>query len=459
MALFGKRRRRPRRRTPTVGRRSVYDHGAANSRTGVRGPDGKKYDALATWLAGVVPPDASVLRALRGLRSASRVEAARGGYLRAAVLTLRREVVGSGLVLRCQHESSDVRQAVESAWKAWARKPDITGQLSFRAMLHRVVSSIVIDGEALLLDHVVDGQYRIELLDAMRLDIEKNDERTSMGVVKDALHRPTGYWLLERERVDSYGTYGTDVRHLVPSTRLMHVFDADLPEQTRGVPWAFSTLRRFEDLRRYDEAEREASILASNIYATHTPPEDGGELSDDEQSSDSKQDVRPGEVIELEPGAAMNFHTPQHPNTAYGDFVQTNLAGAAASLGISYASLTGDLSRANFTASRMGRLAERGTVMLLRDLIVEGICQRIYGKWLMTAMLNGDLPNVPMDDLETVDFVGPAMEHVQPREAADADHLRLEDGLASRAELIRESGRDPQAVLAEIAQEHTGEQT
>ena len=453
--------RRRRRIPPVVDGRGVFDYAGAFGAHGVLSPAGKEYDGLAaaSGLGVLEPVDASVRSALKGLKRASRVEHRKGGYLRAATLAFRREVIGPGLMLRSLHPDAEVREAVEGAWSAWCADCDVTGRMSWRALLHVAVDSLVVDGEVLLREHYGDEAhgYRIELLDSLLLDVDRNEparrgRRITMGVEMDRLGRPTAYWLLEPPAVGYSFNSAETVR--TPAELVAHCFDADMPGMTRGVPWAFSTLRRFEEIRQYDDAERKAAAVGAKLYGVYRPSEayDGG-AADGGDGEDEELSLTDGGIAQLEPGANLDVHAPQHPNTAYRDYVDANLTAAASALGVSYASLTGDLSRANFVSSRLGRLAERGTVRMVRDLLVERVALRCYRHWLERAWLRGVVPQEPIEDLLRVEFVGPAMEHVQPRETAAANSARLKDGVASRGMVIRESGHDPRDVFAEIEAE------
>ena len=440
--------------------RGVYDLSAAGGY--VYGPDGKKYDLTdAAGMYGVLePPNESIRSALKELRRLSRVEAARGGYLRSAVLSFRREVVGKGIHLHSMHPDEDVRNALENAWNKWTKDPEVTGQMSFRALLHAAITSLIVDGEILLRERAGEGEfgYQLELLDTMLLDIDKNDvsgeQKTIMGVRLNSFRRPVEYWIKDFPPGAGYdyGSTGT-TRRTVPAKDVIHVFDAEMPMQIRGIPWAFATLKRFAQIRDYDNAEREAAKLGASVFAVHKPTETGDADLDEEANKDPLQ-VKNGEVLDLDPGSDMDFHTPQHPNRAYGDYVMSNLTAAAASLGISYASLTQDLSRANFVSSRMGRMAEMGTIEMIRQLLEERLLYRVFNNWLPLAYAKGMIDTrVKVSELENVRFQGKGPEHVQIREQAAAAELYLKNDLKSHSELIRESGRDPMDVFQEIAQD------
>ena len=138
MKLFNRRRKRqPRRITPRV--RGIYDPG----RRPVLGPDGTKYDGLVSIYSGFEPLDASLATDLRELKRASRVEAARGGYLRSAVLTFKREVIGSGIHLHSLHPNRDIGAEIEMLWNKWAEDmADASGQRTLRGLLHTMVASL-----------------------------------------------------------------------------------------------------------------------------------------------------------------------------------------------------------------------------------------------------------------------------------------------------------------------------
>ena len=455
-----------------VGKRSIFETGTLPQ--GIRGPDGKVYSgdvgaSLPGFLASLQPADTSIRKSLRSLRRASRVESARGGHLRAAVMTFRREVVGSGLMLRSLHPAREVRMALESAWRKWGMDCDVTGQRSWRQLCHSAVSSLVVDGEAILRLHYGDSMadgIGVELVDAVRLQVEANSpgfgsasSNVVMGVEMDRLNKPIAYWISDRQLGAGTGggsySFTSHPMHRVPAALVLHVYDAaEYPGMVRGVPLVFAALKRLSDIRLYDDAERKAARKGSEVYGIYEPPPGAHVGLDSGSEKDEGEIELVGDgIAEIEPGGSLDFHSPTHPNAQYGDFMTTQLMNVASALGVSYASLTGDLSRANFVSSRLGRLAERGTVMMMRELLVERMAMPLFRQWLMRAYASGLFPRVPIEELEAVEFVGPSMVHVQPREMAAADHQRLADGLVSRSELIRESGREPADVFAEIEDE------
>ena len=124
-------------------------------------------------------------------------------------------------------------------------------------------------------------------------------------------------------------------------------------------------------------------------------------------------------------GDELDFHAPSRPNSNYSEFVRSQNEQAAAMLGISYASFTQDLSKANFVSGRFGRLLERKTMERIRAIVVERVAMPVFRRWVQKAYLEGAVPRTEgVMELMDVSFVGEQMEHIQPREAAAADHQR-----------------------------------
>jgi capsid protein len=67
-------------------------------------------------------------------------------------------------------------------------------------------------------------------------------------------------------------------------------------------------------------------------------------------------DFEPGAFDELPQGSKFHTYDPTHPTNAYGECVRTSLYGISAGLNIDYSTITGDLSQANYSSMRSGKL-------------------------------------------------------------------------------------------------------
>lgn len=406
------------------------------------------------------PPDH--YPALARDKGSSRYAARHYDYARSVVLAMRRGVLGAdGIRLRSLSASPDDRMAVEAAWSAWGRVCDAEGTSHWRRLQHVILNSLVVDGEAFVL-LLPDREWglRIRVLDSMQIDsdltgLTKDGNEVSLGVERDTTGRVVAYHFrtLQLPR-SSDGAYQGGLPFRVPADQVLHAYDMEMPGQSRGVPWLLSAIKRLEDLRDYEESERTAARLgAKKLGFIQTPEGTPGEVDAD----DEDVEVEAGSLTHLDPGEVFAGWDPAHPNTAFGDFVNSQLRGAASGTGLSYFEVANDLAGVNFSSARVGLLAQREIWRMAQRLLEDRVFTPLFEAWLPGAIAAGKVMGVregtPPSALMPHEWVGRRHEHVQPREQARADSQRLADGLTSRAEIIRSEGRDPDEVFAEIEKE------
>ena len=409
-----------------------------------------------------LPPDQQHIH-LNRLKAESRHAVASYDYARAVLLSMRRGVLGSeGIRFRSTLDDEVAREAVEDAWTRWGMCCDSAGRLNFRRFELAVLNSLVIDGEAVVLvENSGESGYSLRLIDSVLLDAELHGtagaNTISLGVEKDPTGQVVAYHF-SGLRPDNTGAFaGGYVRHQptrVAAERVIHVFDADLPGQSRGVPWLSTACRRFADLQDYEESERTAARVSARKLG-FVQVEGDADVADDEEG-DNVISTKPGSITHLDPGESFHDWDPAHPNTAFPAFVQSQLRGAAGGVGLSYFELGNDLAGVNFSSGRIGLISQRELWRMTQRLLVDTFHDRVFAGWLETAMLR-DVPGVPRgavpSDVSGHRWVGRRYDHVQPREQATSDHQRIEDGLTSRSEIIRSEGRDPEDVFSELAAE------
>ena len=423
-------------------------------------------------------PDEDVRSALPTMRAKSRAEIQNGDYLAGFLLMAQRNVVGPGLTLRPLHPSTEVADQVGALWREWAARATPSGDSWWRTEL-LALSSLIVDGEVLAhLSMGDDGALRVRLLDAARLDHALDGRtragaRVKLGIEVDDQGRHIAYWL---RGSDSYDDGSRRTR--VPADRIVYVGNAQLVGQTRGMPFATAALLRLEQLRHYEASELIAARLGNKkmgylttelgAEAPYQLNDDTGDADEDAAKEESPLDANRRlwaemmtggggvdygvEVTPLDPGQRFEGLDWPHPAAAFSDFVGGQLRGAAAGLGVSYHALSGDLSRVNFSAGRIGEIASRQTWLHLRQILVDGLHARVFRRWCEIASMRGDLPGLP-SELCRAEWVGRGFEHIQPREEARANEASVALRIKSRSEIIRESGRDPANVFQQLADE------
>ena len=326
------------------------------------------------------------------------------------------------------------------------------------------VEGLVINGLA------VDGEFfarwrgtALELLDAHQIPIDQWDQlrdgfEVVMGVRLDAMQRPTGYLIGEIAR-DS-GGYLSYLRRerrgvMVDAADVLHVFEAQFPRQTRGWPMLNTALDRLRELREYEGAELQASIMASRKVGFVTKNESGGALVGDDVDDDGNDvlDVEGISLSVLDAGATAAPFEWGHPTQAFAEFTRSHRRAVAGALDVESADLSGDYSSANFSSLRAARLAAQEGYAELQELLVSQFTRPCYERWLRVVSLDGSVPGVTpatyLPILEATQFTGRRWPNLQPREHARGQEIRLALGLTSLSEEIRNEGRDPARVLRE----------
>jgi lambda family phage portal protein len=151
----------------------------------------------------------------------------------------------------------------------------------------------------------------------------------------------------------------------------------------------------------------------------------------------------------LEPGKDVKFASPS-ASAGYGEYMRFQLHAIAAGVGLTYELLTGDLSQVNYSSIRAGLIEFRRRMEALQwQLLVPGLCQPVWRRFVEAAQAAGELPQ----DVEiTADWTAPRFEAVDPLKDIQADVLAVRAGVMTLKEAIARQGYEPAQVLREIAQ-------
>jgi lambda family phage portal protein len=128
--------------------------------------------------------------------------------------------------------------------------------------------------------------------------------------------------------------------------------------------------------------------------------------------------------------------------------MRMQLHAVAAGVGLTYELLTGDLSQVNYSSIRAGLIEFRRRMEALQwQLIVPGLCQPVWSRFVELAQAAGKLPEGEI----TSEWTAPRFEAVDPLKDIQADILAVRAGVMTLKEAIARQGYDPAQVLAEIA--------
>jgi lambda family phage portal protein len=359
-----------------------------------------------------------------------------------------------------------LNKQIADEWQRWCKRGTCTvdGKKSFDELERLLIRTGAMDGEFIVIQKAVGNPWGFAL---QHIDVDQMDhtffmETTTrgteirMGVEIDKFMRPVAYHLWDRHPNEWSARPNDRVR--VPAEVVIHAYREDAALQTRGVPWMAPAMFQMNMLRGYMEAEVTAARVGACQMGIISPKDGSGEYTGEGRNEDGSinYEATPGGFLQLGAGQQFNEFKPEHPSTAFDNFVKTVKRGIAASLGVSYTSLAEDLEGVNFSSIRSGLLNERDMWRVRQKWMIESFHKRVFAAWLEHAVLAGRI-NLGIRDLDTVaaqcKWHPRGWAWVDPLKDMQASALGVQNGFTTRARILGEQGYDLEDTLAELADE------
>lgn len=287
--------------------------------------------------------------------------------------------------------------------------------------------------------------FQIQLLEPdfldERVDGAQGGGYAVQGIQFDQIGRRTGYHVY---REHPGGARGVTLQStMIPAAYMLHMFDLKRPGQERGVPWLAPVMTLLHELQKYQDGQVKRQEIAALFAAVFKSSETGEEIEKD------IGDLSAGSVLTIGSDEEMDFTNPPAVD-GYETFMQVTDRVIAAALGLTYEGFTGDYSRVNFSSGRMGRLDTEPTVQQWqRNLMIAQFLDPL-GEWVKEAI--EDVADIPREAY-AIEWTPPTRPMIDPTKELAAHRLAVRAGFNSRRAVVRETGRDPLAVEAEIDEE------
>ncbi|MEX0655888.1 MAG: phage portal protein [Phycisphaeraceae bacterium] len=433
-----------------------------------------RYDAAQTteenrrhWAnADYLSADAAASPETRALlRNRSRYEAANNSFCSGLVVTLANDCVGTGPRLQMGTNDSEMNSQVERKFAHWTRAVRLAEKL--RTMRMGVTESGEVFG-VLSTNPRVDSPVKLEIkvIEPDQIATPSSladDDRLRDGILFDEFGNPVAYHVLKHHPGDttfwspgSGGGHGDDF-DVLPAEAVVHLYRAERPGQTRGVPELTPALPLFAQLRRYRlavlNAAETAASFAMPIY-TDAPP--NGEA----------EPLEPMDIFEYERGMGMvlpNGWKPaqmkaEHPSTNHVDFINSVWNEIARCVVMPLIIASGDSSDSNYASGRLDRQTYHKAIRIDQERFARTVLDHVFKAWLSEAALIEDYLPQPLrsaDALERFDhqWFWDGFEHVDPAKEANAQATRLKSRTTSLASEYAKQGHDWETELRQIARE------
>lgn len=409
------------------------------------------------WRTQSTSADAAAAPALTLLRDRSRDLVRNNPYAAKAVQVIVANVVGTGIMGQARTRSRRRAEQLTALYQNWASDPlqcDWHGRMDFMGLQALAFRAVVESGEALIRRRTPPASssqripLRLQVMEPDMLDTTRDVALADGGLIKegiqyDAQGRREGYWLYEEHPGEQHLRVVNVRSSFVAASEIIHVYRQDRPHQTRGIPWASPVILRLRDFDDYSDAQ----LLKQKISACFAAFAVDTEAPDAGLGTELIEKLEPGAIEILPPGKDIRFANPP----TVGDFDKVTreyLLQIAAGFGITYESLTGDLSNTSFASGRMGWLEFQRNIEAWRwQLIVPQMLNPIW-TWFMQA---GEVNGVRTDGI-VAHWTPPRRELIDPAKEVEGIKNAVRCGLISPSEAIREFGYEPEEVLAEAAE-------
>ena len=426
-------------------------------------PDFRRYDAASQTkrMSGWVTPatDANAANTNpQTIRNRARDLVRNSAWSAKGVSVIVNNSVGFGVRAQLKASSSLRTRQANAIWQQWAETTacDADGMHDLYGLQAIAMRTLVVDGECLIRmrpRRPEDGlplPFQIQLLEADFLAddaraIPAGNNTVHNGIEFDALGRRVAYHLYRTHPGTTSLLRGWNMEITrVPASEIIHLYRKDRPGQDRGVSWLAPAIVTLRDLGIYEDGSLKRVQLGTLFagFITSDDPQAFGEELDD-----NIPDLQPGTMYMLKPGQSVQFNDPPDPHDPA--FRDSTLRAIAAALGITYESLTGNLSEVNFSSARMGaHEMGRNLDAWLWHTFIPQFCQGVF-RWFKDMLAT--TTEVQTNGL-SVEWTPPARTLVDPSKEWKALQTAVRSGFMSLPEAIRSQGFDPDAVLAEQAE-------
>jgi lambda family phage portal protein len=368
-------------------------------------------------------------------------------------------VVGDGIIwkVRARDEAAtaDLRQVLKRHFDSVAIDAD--GRNNLYGLQRLVINGLVDGGEVLIRRRRrsrSDGlplPFQVQVLEGDYIDVSRdgvlpNGNEIREGIEFDVIGRRVNYWLFTDHPGANRRLRGTYTSRAVPASEIIHVYRQDRAGQMRGVTWFAPVAMALQDLGDGQDAHLMRQKIAACFAAFRIAPEEERSGTD---AAGLGESLIPGRIQNLAPGEDIKFSAPPGVD-GYDEFTRAVLRSVAAGLGITYESLTGDLSNVNFSSGRMGRMEMDRNVSAWQWLMLIPQMMQPLAAWTLDA-INASTP-AGAKGVE-IEWTPPHRMLVDPSREIAALRDKVKAGFTSRQSVIRELGFDPEEVISEIKED------
>lgn len=367
------------------------------------------------------------------------------GYLK----TIKSEILGDrGITLDLSTPNKELNKRIEGSFALW-RGSSQNGELDFYDIESLALIYLLRDGECFL--HLSESQegLRVEIIDNHNIASDFSDESQGIafGIKKDAKNNPISYFVYD----------GEGRLFEVNAKAILHLHKKLDIRQHRGLSDFASIITPAHQKDKFRSAELRKARLQSEI--TGFIIKNNSDLADEllngeeEHKKSIQTSVEVGKMTYIDEDVKPIF-TESHNAANMESFITQTDREIAKGLGISYATLTGNLTDVNYSSIRHGGSEQRRQFRRLQNFLVRKMHNKIYERWLLNELKLCKLSTKEYQDaLLYYSFKPQGWEYIDPYKETNANALAIHTGQKTLSEILRSTGKELDTHIEELKKE------
>lgn len=475
-------------------------------------------DGLTAWAPALRSADLDLLGD-KGLIDARVRDVSRNdAYVAAGAQLHKDSIVGAAYLLNSKPAfkvlgldeiwAEEFQQEVEEKFTLYAESPrnwiDAQRVNSFTEQIRLAVGVFCVAGEVLasaewLRDAGRPFNTALQMIEIDRLSNpygRMDDKYLRAGVEKNDFGAPTGYWIQVAHPTDFTVQDNTYRWKYVPATKpwgrtqIIHIFDQQRPEQSRGVSQMVAALKEIRITKKFRDVTLANAVLNATYAASIESEMPTAEVFErmgagrDRSLGDLIEDYGTaylgavakfaggGKGLYLDgvkvphffPGTKLQMRPAGTPGGVGSDFEKSLLRYIAANLGVSYEQLSKDYSETNYSSARAGVNETEKFMAGRKKRVADGYATHGFMLWLEEAINKKQITSMPRrapswyeglnaEAYSQCEWIGASKGQIDELKETQAAVLRLKYNLSTQEKEVARFGGDWRKVNAQRERE------
>lgn len=326
---------------------------------------------------------------------------------------------------------------------------------------------------------------------------QMDDKYLRAGVQKNDFGAPIGYWIQVAHPTDFTVRDNINRWKYVPATKpwgrtqVIHIFDQQRPEQSRGVSQMVAALKEIRITKKFRDVTLASAVLNATYAASIESELPSPQVF--EQLGAGGRGAGPGEAIaaygeaylgavakfagggkglfldgvkvpHFYPGTKLQLRPAGTPGGVGTDFEKSLLRYIAANLGVSYEQLSKDYSETNYSSARAGVNETEKFMAGRKKRVADGLATNAFMLWLEEAINKKQITAMPRnapswyeglnaEAYASCEWIGASKGQIDELKETQAAVLRLKYNLSTQEKETARFGSDWRKVNAQRERE------